>query len=477
MRELIGTYGPMLGETEAGRDWCLKALHPADQLVSIEGVPDECSASTTIVNWQQVNKIGAQTGATGTWTADIMMLPAPDAFASIRTVDSVGTAGALIYNQALGASQPAALAGMLAGFERWRLAYASVSIYFDGPALSDQGTVVAAQYPVEMQEFSPGLQTQSDQVGGTAPSSWGRCLCYHAVRYQAGDFPSFLKLQVMPNAYFGEAKDGVYMPLKLSAGHSDWHSQRDCVFGTDGLGYTGTGQTTTISVPLRSAAMTTADVGTPWVGSTDLFWDGGNTYPLLSYAFGGDLHAALCSDGVGGICFQNLSVNAGLSVYFRYGFECQCQPSSPYASWLKVSPMYDPKALIDYYRIVRELKDAYPVEYNDLGKLWDVIKAAAGAIADLTGWGRPLRAIGAAVAAATGGGRARGAKPSAPAPKVPAAALERTRKYLASKAATVPAVRVTRARGTVKFVKPKRAARARGDGSLSSRFSKLHVRE
>lgn len=454
MQELLGAYGPMLGETAPGRDWTLKALHPADQLVSIEGIPDECSASTTVVNWQQVNKIGPQTGATGTWTADIMMLPAPDAFASVRTVDSVGTTGGMIYNQALGASQPAALAGMLAGFERWRLAYASVSIYFDGPALSDQGTVVAAQYPVECQEFSPGLQTQSDAVGGSAPAAWSRCLAYHAVRFQAGDFPTFTKLQVMPNAYFGEAKDGVYMPLKLSAGHADWHSQRDCVFGTDGLGFSGSGQDHTLVIPLRSAAMTQAGVGTPWAGSTDLFWDGGNTYSAYSYAFGGDLHAALCSEGVGGICFQNLSVNAGLSVYFRYGFECQCQPSSPYASWLKVSPMHDPKALIDYFRIVRELKDAYPVEYNDLGKLWEVIKSAIMAVVGATSIGKPLLALAGSLRASMrrGSTKASSVKPAAPAAKPPAAAVDRVRKAVAASGLRSASV----ARGSVRFAKPKR---------------------
>jgi hypothetical protein len=34
-------------------------------------------------------------------------------------------------------------------------------------------------------------------------------------------------------------------------------------------------------------------------------------------------------------------------------------------------------ALDAYYAISRELKDAYPADYNDLGKIWDVIKKAA----------------------------------------------------------------------------------------------------
>jgi hypothetical protein len=35
--------------------------------------------------------------------------------------------------------------------------------------------------------------------------------------------------------------------------------------------------------------------------------------------------------------------------------------------------MYDCRALDTYFAIARELKDAYPADYNDLGKIWDII--------------------------------------------------------------------------------------------------------
>jgi hypothetical protein len=39
--------------------------------------------------------------------------------------------------------------------------------------------------------------------------------------------------------------------------------------------------------------------------------------------------------------------------------------------------MHDQVALDTYFAIARELKDAYPADYNDLGKIWDAISAAS----------------------------------------------------------------------------------------------------
>jgi len=64
-----------------------------------------------------------------------------------------------------------------------------------------------------------------------------------------------------------------------------------------------------------------------------------------------------------------------------------------------MSPLYDPVALAAYHRINRELKDAYPVDFNDLGKLWDVIKSAAKVVLPVIG---SLGPVGAAVSTVGG---------------------------------------------------------------------------
>jgi len=85
---------------------------------------------------------------------------------------------------------------------------------------------------------------------------------------------------------------------------------------------------------------------------------------------------------------------------WRVGFEIQANPSSSLSPYLHLSPAYDPVAIADYFRISRELKDAYPADYNDLGKLWDVIKRVASfALPVISGMGP----IGAMIGTAGGG--------------------------------------------------------------------------
>lgn len=48
------------------------------------------------------------------------------------------------------------------------------------------------------------------------------------------------------------------------------------------------------------------------------------------------------------------------------------------SSFAQTSPEHDPVALGAYYAISRQLKDAYPADYNDLGKIVRTIADVAG---------------------------------------------------------------------------------------------------
>jgi hypothetical protein len=85
----------------------------------------------------------------------------------------------------------------------------------------------------------------------------------------------------------------------------------------------------------------------------------------------------MLSGNVAHVSARNLALSTSYSFFFRYGIEMQVKPDSFLAPQMKLSPPYDPVALDSYFAIARELKDAYPSDYNDLGKLWDVIKSAA----------------------------------------------------------------------------------------------------
>lgn len=90
--------------------------------------------------------------------------------------------------------------------------------------------------------------------------------------------------------------------------------------------------------------------------------------------------------------------------YYRGGWEYQVAPSTTLVSFAKTSPVYDPQALATYFKISRELKDGYPADYNDLGKILDVIKGAAKTVLPIASSVFPvLRPVSALVSAAGSG--------------------------------------------------------------------------
>lgn len=95
----------------------------------------------------------------------------------------------------------------------------------------------------------------------------------------------------------------------------------------------------------------------------------------------GDLVTKPLNSIWGAISCRNLSAATAFAFYFRVCIECRVTPTSPLAPQQTVSPLYDPLALASYFRISRELKDAYPADYNDLGTLWEDVKQIAKTVA------------------------------------------------------------------------------------------------
>jgi hypothetical protein len=112
---------------------------------------------------------------------------------------------------------------------------------------------------------------------------------------------------------------------------------------------------------------------------------------------GGDATSPMLNGTWAHICAKNLAVTTSFTFFVRCGLEMQVSPSSTLAPQLKLSPPYDPVALTTYFQIARELKDGYPSEFNDLGKIWDVISKAARKIIPFVGM-IPGAKTGAAVA-------------------------------------------------------------------------------
>jgi hypothetical protein len=190
----------------------------------------------------------------------------------------------------------------------------------------------------------------------------------------------------MPNAYFGASKEGCYMPLRLTPTHTHWTTEADFenVLNTNLVEVIGSNAVAVPSSPGLSSM--------PYYAVSPAVLDG----PTL---IKGDV-VYKPQNGIWGGISRNLSIQTRYTMYFRVGVEVRVHPGTLLCSQQRMSPLYDPTALAAYHRINRELKDAYPVDFNDLGKLWEVIKSAAKVVLPVVGGMGP---IGAAVSGIGGG--------------------------------------------------------------------------
>lgn len=383
--------GLQLGATPSGSDWCLKALHPSDPMVEVRGIPDESAVPSVFLNYQTVTKVGAPSGATGTWSYDGVMIPHPVQFMTHKVTATTSGTTESVYSDVLnaqldGATHLAKYNSFRGQARRWRLAYMSITVHQDGPSLADQGTIVATQIPVQPKVYNP-----SGQWNGTLSTSRDMVLGPHVLQFSDLDRPSYTASQAMPNAYFNQSKHGCYMPLKLTRTHQEWKSDADHVAvlydSTDNdpdevgnaydMGYArvtyGAGSTWPFTSlvgfnPSLKSTVAFSDTGTghaqDWAATRLDTWQGQVTSPL-------------CNDTWGTICARNMSVDTSFSIFIRVGFEVQVVPTSILSPQQKISPPADELALRSYFAIARELKDAYPESYNSLGTLIGTIAGVA----------------------------------------------------------------------------------------------------
>lgn len=339
-------------------------------MVEVRGIPDLSALPSLCMNYQSTFTISPPAGSTGTWSFDASLLPNPVCFMYLlqRTTNSGGfgvtTEVNLLNSQLDGADHTAKYLSFKNLAQRWRLCYESVTVIQDGPDLANQGTIVVSQPPVEPRQRSL-CHWGTSSTGGQEMQAPATC-----IQFTNEDFPDFTRSQAMPNAYFNKSKEGAYVPLKLTETCQDWVSEKDdvcpAVFQPQTLGARSQGvyiipNLTQVLYPyidLQNATLT---------GTTPFYYTGQLTSKQLSGNFA---H----------ISARNLAVTTSYSFFVRMGLEMQVSPSSTLSPQLKLSPPYDPMALVTYFRICRELKDAYPADYNVTGKLWNVIKRALDAL-------------------------------------------------------------------------------------------------
>jgi len=242
--------------------------------------------------------------------------------------------------------------------------YAGLTMLQDGAALTDQGSIAACQFTLPSERFNVSFENSTPKWVGVD----------HVESFYSDSVPTFNQTVNTSTCYQGPSKAGVYMPLRLTEDAMRWKSWRDCIrLGPDQHGYLyPNGQ---VQIPT-----TTNTTTFPFYGY-EAYWVLAN-----GSATGGGVFPPLDQTTCGVVSWQNVSVNTTFTLHFRYGYEFRVLLGSRYSPLAVPSPSYDPIALNTYFEISRKLKDAYPSEYNSLGKLWTVIKTALKGASALPSW-------------------------------------------------------------------------------------------
>jgi len=372
-----------MASTPEGRSWVIKALHPSDPISSVRGLPDESSSPSVVLSYYNVFRLSAPaTQTTGSWGFDLTVMPNLLVPLCYQKLDAAGVVTGVgnYLNQSFcppGVVAPSYLQcqaqWMAMGVEAHRLLGMGITAYQDGPALADQGTLTAAQWEVARRKLYPAHCVPVIGPGGQQAVASTRIGLF-----QENDFADYDQSQHLPNAYFSESKHGCYLPLRLTRTSQKWTSEADLEFFADpaspGVSIPGFGlDYKNIQLPFTTQGPFTPAL--PFPDLTKVSIDDYSTNANRGGLFGNVVYAPL--NGIwGGISVRNVSYQTSFAFYIRQIIEARVSPTSLLAPQVQMSPPYDPTALASYFRINRELKDAYPADFNDLGKIWDVIKQA-----------------------------------------------------------------------------------------------------
>jgi hypothetical protein len=394
-----------IGIEKAAFDWLLKALHPAGA-ASSTGMPDEVSVTCMRPEYRDQFVISVPTSVTTpTWDLCVWCPPGDttvalycaanagavfdeaavptgattgaincQSFTYARTVPSatfVGSAGPNFGN-AYAASLSSA----------WRTQYSSVTAYMTASALNDQGTCFAGQFtsPPAYSEWSiasPGLSDSASNPVYLRPASFNVPLDENDMLLQN------------PKSWTGPARDGVYIPLRLTGPSQPWNPP---------IPPTGLCQTSGGDVYLSGvvAGQATLMGGANQVFVTPNNFVGGGVAtgysPSISMSFQNVLPLAPGSttgypvdtsyDAVrhGVIVFRGLSAAASITLKFFRGLEQRPLVDAPSRMYCRPPVKPSAVALQAYYAIANDMADCYPASFNSLGTILSAIGSVASRV-------------------------------------------------------------------------------------------------
>lgn len=416
-----------LGTTPTGIEWAMKAMHPAGEGTP-HGIPDGFPRPTAKWMITCTKQFVPPTGGAPatTWDLDLICYNHPLIFGYAHGAWGAADSQTTVWNPAVWGgeepdltSYPVGMKNFINMAERYRPMYASVTATPVCSALTNQGTVTVAQYPMMPRVISYDFD-QAPEVGykdkarrpEAAPSATttepivpvnsrnpafaaAAAKAYKAapanvtpvrLRSLIEAWPEYYAdlsaLTILPNTYVGQFKDGAYSVLKFSGNYNEWRSSRQVYqhCGLSGSMHMYLDPTTLDLIPQPT---TTFGFPYPNLLQTSLAEDGS---PVIQR----------CEDNVMHLSFRGMDPASTVKITFRYAFECEVLPQSTIAPFVSSPAEPDHAAMYAYSLITRRMKDGYPEAYNSWEKLVNVIKLAskaagvvipgAGLIGEAAGW-------------------------------------------------------------------------------------------
>jgi hypothetical protein len=340
--------------TRPGYDWLRKALHPAVPDVKAPRCPANTVRATATQETTTTFTLTCPSSITAdTWDFRLVMKNDPLCPISVEA----GNMNYTVLNQTFYDQTPfavhnpddfkATVKAFRNAAEQYRVCALSVTGYFVGASMTDQGSIIAAQ-------FSDGTFEAMCQKSST--------YSYVPLLGFGQAVPGTDQLTMGTNSYVSPAKEGFYMPYKMQNPEA-WHR-------TD-----------------RLYACRRYNAGLNLDGEEDLNV-GWTPYPLNnSVASPGTgvnrfqtLWPAPCDEGMGVVVVNGLARTSSFRITVRVAIEMMTRPTSNFATFCETPALPDWHAITMYSEIVARLKDAYPSRDNSLGTLWAKVKKIASGI-------------------------------------------------------------------------------------------------
>jgi hypothetical protein len=406
------------GVSGPGRDWLLRALHPASEKPS-PGLPDESALPVLRPDFRQEATISAPESTSATWDCfiwtppgDVNALywatapvttgnvdftsPSPPSGAAtgvinLQSSQIITSLGPVEYQVPADPTTPLFALSQFPGLNPtgFRHQFKSVTVTQIASAVSDQGQVYAAQFPPLLQRVGDVIPSGYDSgipISGSAPPNY----LLHAAWYQCV-LPAFEGdlCAMAPDFYQAASREGVYMPLRLAGPTQPFARSVSSITATVPFGRTAIAMGDPSGCPVgacltpNSGQPTTSAFNVPWPFATTTVLGGvGGALPGGRYQF----DSGYDNLNVGVMIFRGLSGQGGggfgasLQIKLIAGLEITPNPTTGSRVFSLPAAPYEPRALEAYYTLCLELKGAYPSNYNSLESIWNAIKSAASKV-------------------------------------------------------------------------------------------------